>query len=230
MFSMLAGQNINNFIWKLLMIPKSPISFKNVQRYILLYTGSVFECIYGMKLKVNSTQCDLCQYALCVWLPLCRFRSHPPSTPVRRWPLTAVSMTMTLSWLLSPAWHPPWPLTLSPHQTKPLTSGPRRGLASAGSGLCVKTWTCWSATATWSTRTPGSPFHCPTCSSTPSTGACTPDPTNLWTPPPVAGVLSQGTCRFLLSTGLQGPFTGLTRVTGLTALMIMFFTTENKST
>lgn len=104
-------------------------------------------------------------------------RSHPPSTPARRWPLTAVSMTTTLSWLHSLGWHPPWPLTPSPRRPKAQKSALRRGLASAGSAQCGKTWTCWSATATWSTRTPAWPSLCPTCSSTPSTGACTPDPT-----------------------------------------------------
>lgn len=96
------------------------------------------------------------------------FRSHPPSMPVRRWPLTAVSMTMTLSWPHSPGWLPPQPKTQ--------TSAPRRELVCGDSDRCEKTWTCWSATATWSTRTRAWPSLCPTCSSTPSTGACTPDP------------------------------------------------------
>lgn len=81
-----------------------------------------------------------------------------------------------LNSLHSPVWHPPWPLTLWHRQPKAQTCAPRRGLGFAGSGLYVKTWTCWSTTATWSTRTLDWPSLCPTCSSTPSTGACTPDP------------------------------------------------------
>lgn len=100
-------------------------------------------------------------------------RSPPPSTPARRWPSTAVSMTTTWSWPRSrAARRPSWPLTPS----TPRMRGPARGPASAGSGLCARTWTCSSATVTSSTRTRASPSRCPTCSSTPSTGACTPEP------------------------------------------------------
>lgn len=106
---------------------------------------------------------------------LCCFRSHPPSTPARQWLLTAVSMTTTWSWLPSHVWHPPWHPTPSPCRPRCRTRGPRRGPVSGGSGPYVRTWTCWWATATWSTHTHVSPSRCPTCSSTPSTGACTPE-------------------------------------------------------
>lgn len=121
----------------------------------------------------------LCRTRFCVdfltslCLPL---RSRPHSSPARRWPSTAASTTTTSSWLRSHACPSPWTLTLSPRRPKPQTRVRWRGPASAGSGQCGKTWTCWSATATWSTHTPAWPSRSPTCSSTPSTGACTPDP------------------------------------------------------
>ena len=132
--------------------------------------------------------------------------SHPPSMPAWRWPSMVVSMTMTLSCLHSPGWHRPWPLNPSPHQHKTRKSAPRREPASVGSGLCVKTWTCWWATAIWSTRTPAWPSLCPTCSSTSSTGACTRDQALRTLHQLVTEVkcwVREDVRRVLLSTGLQ---------------------------
>lgn len=121
---------------------------------------------------------------------LCLFRFRPPSMPAKPWPLMGVSMTTTLSSQLSLGWRPRWPLTLWPRPRRAQTSGPLRALVCGGRGLCERTWTCWSTTATWSTRTRGWPSPCPTCSLTSSTGACTPDAA------PPAGGAERGRCTF----------------------------------